>query len=455
MLIKFKRILVFTLAFIQYVFLHSCRSTWSYVSGRMSQPGIDNYFSSQYLGYINFAFLFSYGLTVSAFLYNLIYRIGQLGDRMNLKSFVLIGAFSTSLIFCCIGFFLHYEYKHPYLFMVLQILNGVSQSTEWSGLLAILNNWYQGQNKILILGYFSASPCVGNIIGDLYSGSLIGKHDLPYYAPIYMSGISLFTISMINLFALQECPLPNEIEELCEHQESMSISLEPILNIYKENSSDSQEYSLPSSHFNKEQEQVQLSYFDAWFVPNVAMYAFAFGCIKAVYYILGFWLPEYLNRNNVPDVAWITAMTDIGAAPGGIIICLIGYYSHKRAILQVPSLWIGTIVMIIINYADDLSLFGYLILVFIIGFLIGGTYNNIAALITVELSNQDQLKNNKKATATIVSLIIGYASAFSAINQLIVPLVKDALFLYCGLMSIIGGILLSPLLIKEIRHQNY
>lgn len=50
------------------------------------------------------------------------------------------------------------------------------------------------------------------------------------------------------------------------------------------------------------------------------MYAFAFGCIKSVYYILGFWLPEYLNRNKVPDVAWITAMTDIGAAPGGIII---------------------------------------------------------------------------------------------------------------------------------------
>lgn len=45
--------------------------------------------------------------------------------------------------------------------------------------------------------------------------------------------------------------------------------------------------------------------------------------------------------------------------------------------------------MIIINYADNLTIFGYLILVFIIGFLIGGTYNNIAALITVELSNQD------------------------------------------------------------------
>lgn len=43
----------------------------------------------------------------------------------------------------------------------------------------------------------------------------------------------MFTISIINLFALQRAPLPNETEELIEHQESMSISLEPILQFKK------------------------------------------------------------------------------------------------------------------------------------------------------------------------------------------------------------------------------
>lgn len=64
----------------------------------------------------------------------------------------------------------------------------------------------------------------------------------------------------------------------------------------------------------------QLNYFNAWFVPNVALYAFAFGCVKAVYYILGFWLPNYLDSKNVKDVAWITAMIDVGSIPGGILI---------------------------------------------------------------------------------------------------------------------------------------
>lgn len=44
----------------------------------------------------------------------------------------------------------------------------------------------------------------------------------------------------------------------------------------------------------------------AWKLPNVALYAFAFGCIKAVFYILAFWLPSYLKEQDLEGVAWIT-----------------------------------------------------------------------------------------------------------------------------------------------------
>lgn len=44
----------------------------------------------------------------------------------------------------------------------------------------------------------------------------------------------------------------------------------------------------------------------AWKLPNVALYAFAFGCIKAVFYILAFWLPSYLGGLGLNGVAWIT-----------------------------------------------------------------------------------------------------------------------------------------------------
>lgn len=65
--------------------------------------------------------------------------------------------------------------------------------------LAILNNWFLTDKKVILLGYFAACPNVGNIIGDFYSGQLIGKDDLPLYIPIYLAGLSLLIISIINV----------------------------------------------------------------------------------------------------------------------------------------------------------------------------------------------------------------------------------------------------------------
>lgn len=38
-----------------------------------------------------------------------------------------------------------------------------------------------------------------------------------------------------------------------------------------------------------------------------------------------------------------------------MVFSLIGYYFDKRAIVIVPSLWIGTIVLISINFTGDIS----------------------------------------------------------------------------------------------------
>lgn len=50
----------------------------------------------------------------------------------------------------------------------------------------------------------------------------------------------------------------------------------------------------------------------------MAIYAVAFGCIKAVFQVLGFWLPNYLDNLNISHVAFINIMIDLGAMLGGI-----------------------------------------------------------------------------------------------------------------------------------------
>ncbi|CAD8088638.1 unnamed protein product [Paramecium primaurelia] len=453
-----QRTITFILCFFQYVFIHCTRSTWSYVSGDMVKQG---YFSSNYLGYINFAFLFFYGLAISC--------LGQFGDRMNLRIFILAGTFTTSVIFTIIGVMIQIQEKKNYLYLILQIINGISQSTAWPGLLAILNNWFVTDKKIVLLGFFAAGPNVGDIFGDIYSGSLIGRDHLPLYAPVYLAAVSLFIISFLNAFFLQNAPSvdikrlmieeyeKNKVNQLNMDNQQLTIAMieqkfEPNLNTKL----DDNKNEIVQSQLKIYEEKEQLNYFTAWFVPNVAFYALSFGCVKAVYYILTFWLPAYLDSKNVPDVAWITAQTDVGSIPGGILVCLIGFYFNKRAVIIVPSLWIGTIIMISINYSGSLKheIAGYISLVFLTGLFIGGCYNNISAALTVELSNQPELKKNKQATTTVVSVIMGFGAMFAAINQLIVPYVESYLFLYCGGVSIIGGIILIPLVIREIQRMR-
>ena len=48
--------------------------------------------------------------------------------------------------------------------------------------------------------------------------------------------------------------------------------------------------------------------------------------------------------------------------------------------------------------------------------MVGGCYNNISGAIVIELSNMKELKGNKKSTATVTSVVMGYGAVFAALN---------------------------------------
>lgn len=73
-----------------------------------------------------------------------------------------------------------------------------------------------------------------------------------------------------------------------------------------------------------------------------------------------------------------------------------GVHWNIRAILIVPILWIGTVVMICIDQLQKIQshkpYYLYYMLVFLTGLFIGGVYNNISGAIVIELSNMKELK---------------------------------------------------------------
>ena len=53
------------------------------------------------------------------------------------------------------------------------------------------------------MGSFTACTNIGNILGDIYAAVLIEWLDLPIMTPIYLSSILLMTISILNIFFLE------------------------------------------------------------------------------------------------------------------------------------------------------------------------------------------------------------------------------------------------------------
>ncbi|CAD8105560.1 unnamed protein product [Paramecium sonneborni] len=478
--LKAKRIQVFICCFIQYAMLHSCRSTWSFTSGILAKQDDDDHkyddqriddFDKSYLADVNFAFLFTYG---SSMLF-----LGQVGDRIGPKRFMLCGTFLTGIIQFLIAGLFTVEQHNRWIILTLMIFNGIAQAPVWPGLMAIMNNWQSKPNKVIIMGYFTACTNIGNILGDLFAGIFIEQFQFSVISPIYVAAAGVTLMSFINIFAIPTDSAKEYISKFRNpntkslvykdaHAEYMSRSGSRTASVVSNQDLDISKSNIDQSLLTvarntvgepqlqpKRPKKDSINMFSAWKLPNVALYAFSFGCIKAVFYILAFWLPNYLSGQELNGVAWITQMIEWGTIPGCILICYSGVYWNVRASLIVPILWLGTVVMICIDQLRKIEnhkpYFLYYLLVFLTGLLIGGVYNNISGAIVIELSNMKELKGNKKSTATVTSVVMGYGATFAALNQLIVPHLGDKIFEYCGLNAVIAGMFLIPLIITEYK----
>ena len=89
-----------------------------------------------------------------------------------------------------------------------------------------------------------------------------------------------------------------------------------------------------------------IGFVEAFQIPMVAQYAFAFGFFKLTNYVLFFWLPYFLGKSFDPVTAnLIAALYSVGMMPGGIIV---GYVSDifggRRAVV------IGTFMCLLIVF---------------------------------------------------------------------------------------------------------
>lgn len=145
-------------------------------------------------------------------------------------------------------------------------------------------------------------------------------------------------------------------------------------------------------------------------------------------------------------------MVDLGSLIGGMIVGHLGDKYQLRALFLSPLLFLGSIIMVVVSQTlNDYSL-PYYFLMFLIGNFTGGPYNVIGSAIAVDLGQQPILKGTKKSVSVISALVEGSAAIFSAVSQILIPLIDlNLMFVVFCLESLVATFTLLPLFIKDLK----
>jgi len=202
-----------------------------------------------------------------------------------------------------------------------------------------------------------------------------------------------------------------------------------------------------------------ISFVDAFQIPMVAQYAFAFGFFKLCNYAFFFWLPYFLeNQFSDVEANVIASAYSFGMMPGGIIV---GYVSDlfggRRA--TVIGVFMVTLMIFLGVFAlksEDLSATSFSVMLFCMGTLVGGPNNIITSAVAADLSSHPSVRGSAKSLGTVTGLINGTGALVSSVGLLAIgPLQAtfgwSSVWVFMIGCTFTGTMLMSSKILSELR----
>lgn len=161
-----------------------------------------------------------------------------------------------------------------------------------------------------------------------------------------------------------------------------------------------------------------ITFWSAWLVPGVISFSLCNLCLKLTNTSVMMWLPTYSTsflHFDEHQKALIATLFDIGTIVGSIVLGLISDFTYgKRSPVAVCSLLIATVGFIFVILLDERHKEWLFVLIFILGFLVGGISNMIVGAAVADMGKLEALLNNDKSLSTITGIIDGTGSLGAA-----------------------------------------
>ena len=466
--------LVYIVTFITYASYHVSRKPFSVVKSVLHRPPIDDNgtetmgddwppFTGDHgktlLGSVDYSWLFAYAIGL--------FFSGHIADRVDIRFFLTFGMLGSVASTLLLGVAYYANIHSIAYFIGVQIFGGIMQSSGAPAVVSLMTHWFGKHRRGLIMGAWNANIAVGSIIGTViasfWANPTTACPDPPWGLSFVVPAMVTTVAAMIVFLFLIPDPcdiglsppihhLANEEREKEEEEEEE----EETKSISDENAQANTKALLLVPVTKSK----PVGFLRALKIPGVVEYALAFFFNKLVTYTFLFWLPFYVTNTHRQisnrDADWLSTLFDVGGIFGTIVIGVVSDIMHARAIACVLSLLLAVPALWITRFLGGESLPGFMVLLFVCGAFINGSYGIITTAVASDLGTHRSLRENQNAKATVSAIIDGTGSLGAALGPLLIGWLTDdwgwnAAFYLLMTSCFTSALFLTRLVVMELR----
>ncbi|CAH2218532.1 ATP-dependent DNA helicase Q4 [Pelobates cultripes] len=150
------------LSYKEFVILDHSPLHQSHNASRCGWAPFDKKNYKQLLGALDYSFLCAYAVGM--------FLSGMIGERLPLRYFLSCGMVASGFFTILFGFGYFYNIHNLSYYIIIQVLNGLVQTTGWPSVVTCIGNWFGKGRRGLIMGVWNSHTSVGNILGSLIAG---------------------------------------------------------------------------------------------------------------------------------------------------------------------------------------------------------------------------------------------------------------------------------------------
>uniref|UniRef100_A0A8C4KYC7 Solute carrier family 37 member 2 n=1 Tax=Equus asinus TaxID=9793 RepID=A0A8C4KYC7_EQUAS len=350
------------------------------------------------LGAVDNAFLVAYAIGM--------FISGIFGERLPLRYYLSAGMLLSGLFTALFGLGYFWNIHMLWYFVLIQIFNGLAQTTGWPSVVTCVGNWFGKGKRGLIMGVWNSHTSVGNILGSLIAGVWVnGQWGLSFVVP----GIITAAMGVITFLFLIEYPEDVDCTPPQHHggpEEKEDNPEDPGNGPYS-----SRESSLDTATRCSKEPSTQpaaISFLGALRIPGVIEFSLCLLFAKLVSYTFLYWLPLYIfnvAHFGAKEAGDLSTLFDVGGIIGGIVAGLISDYTNGRATICCIMLILAAPMMFLYNHFGQNGITSSIVMLIVCGALVNGPYALITTAVSADLGTHKSLKGNAKALSTVTAII--------------------------------------------------